>query len=140
MNPNDARLVRIYTRKQHGTVSSETPIKDTVENTAQFEVVVEGEAGVVLMDSGARYTLRISAIDLTELKNPNDPGVNDFTQTFDEAFIGGAWRPQYTKVITVTLRDVAAVRDHTLRYFATLNSYNNTVDSAIESLPFSLMQ
>jgi hypothetical protein len=137
MNPNDARLVRIYTRKQNGVVADETPIGGTNGGTASFEVVVEGEAGDVLGASGAPYQLRISAIDLTDVNNP-ESAQNDFTQDANAAFQAPDW-PQFRKVFTVALNDVPAVRNHTLRYMATLNAANE-VDSAIESELFSLTQ
>jgi hypothetical protein len=137
MNPNDARLVRIYTRKQGGVVSDETPIGGTVGNAAQFEVVVEGEAGNTLGGSGQPYQLRISAIDLTDVNNP-ESAQNDFTQDANAAFQPPDW-PQFRKVFTVALNNVPAVRNHTLKYMATLNSANE-VDSAIESELFSLTQ
>jgi hypothetical protein len=137
MNPNDAKLVRIYTRKQGGAVSDETPIGGTNGNNAQFEVVVEGEAGAVLGGSGAPYQLRISAIDLTDVDNPNS-AQNNFSQAADAAFQAPDW-PQFEKVFTVSLNNVNDVQNHTLRYMATLNAANE-VDSAIESDLFSMTQ
>ena len=138
MNPNEARLVRIYTRQLNGVVADETPIGDTAGIAAQFEVVVEAEAGATLGGSLQPYQLRISAIDLTDVTNPNS-GANNFTQNANAAFDPAIGWPQFRQVFTVLLNDVPAIRNHTLRYMATLNSANE-VDSAIESDLFSLTQ
>jgi hypothetical protein len=141
VNPNDARLNRIYTQKANGgapNVADLTPIGGTSGNTANFEVVVEGEAGNVLGGSGQPYTLTISAIDLTDVRNPNDAN-NAFTVTVNEAFSGANGWPLYRKVFPIQLNDVNAVRDDLLKYFAVLNSQNE-VDSSAESDVFSLSQ
>jgi hypothetical protein len=141
VNPNDAQLVRIYTQKTNTLVPSIpdlTPIGGTAGNTADFEVVVEGEAGNVLGASAQPYTLTISAIDLTDVRNPNDAN-NIFTVTVNEAFNAANGWPKYQKVFKITLNDVPAVRDDLVKYFAVLNSQNE-VDSSAESQVFSLTQ
>jgi hypothetical protein len=141
VNPNDARLTRIYTQKANGgapNVADLTPIGGTSGNATNFEVVVEGEAGNVLGASGQPYRLTLSAIDLTDVRNP-DGGGNTFTIAVNEAFDGASGWPLYRKVFNVQLNDVSAVRDDLLKYFAVLNSANE-VDSSVESDVFSLSQ
>jgi len=142
MNPNHSQLIRIYTQKTNGGVAAApdlTPIGGTVGDIADFEVVIEGEAGTVLGDSGAPYTLALSAIDLTDVNNPNS-AANVFTHTFNEAWTKALWlSPTYRKVVKVTLNDVPSVRGDMLRYMAVLNAQNQ-VDSSIESEIFTLTQ
>jgi hypothetical protein len=141
VNPNEARLTRIYTQKANTGVASVedlTPIGGTSGNATNFEVVVEGEAGNVLGNSAQPYTLTLSAIDLTDVRNPNGGG-NDFTITVNEAFNGTSGWPLYRKVFNVQLNDVGAVRDDLIKYFAVLNSQNE-VDSSVESDVFTLSQ
>jgi hypothetical protein len=141
VNPNDAQLVRIYTQKTNGgspSIPDLTPIGGTAGNTADFEVVVEGEAGDVLAGSGQPYTLTISAIDLTDVSNPNDAN-NLFTKTVAESFSAAFGWPRYRKVFNIQLNDVPAVRDDLVQYFAVLNSQNQ-VDSSVESPRFTLTQ
>jgi hypothetical protein len=142
MNPNDAQLVRIYTQKSNGgqpTGPDLTPIGGTAGNVADFEVVVEGEAGRVLGNSGAPYRLTVSAIDLTDVNNPNS-AANVFSHTFSEAWTTALWlSPNYRKVIRVRLNNVAAVKGDMLRYMAVLNAQNE-VDSSVESPVFTLTQ
>lgn len=141
MNPNEARLNRIYTQKTNGgapSIPDLTPIGGTNGNTADFEVVVEGEAGNVLGASGQPYTLTITSIDLTDVRNPND-GDNVFTVTVNEAFDATNGWPLYRKVFRIPLNNVTVVRDDLVKYFAVLNSQNE-VDSSIESDVFSLSQ
>lgn len=141
MNPNEARLTRIYTQKANGgapSVADLTPIGGTSGNATNFEVVVEGEAGNVLGASAAPYTLTLSAIDLTDVRNPNGGG-NTFSITVNEAFNAANGWPLYRKVFNIQLNDVGSVRDDLLKYYAVLNSQNE-VDSSVESDVFSLSQ
>jgi hypothetical protein len=141
VNPNEARLTRIYTQKTNGGapgVEDLTPIGGTNGNVADFELVVEGEAGAVLGASAQPYTLTISAIDLTDVRNPND-GNNAFTITVNEAFNAASGWPLYRTVFRIQLNDVPSVRDDLLKHFAVLNSQNE-VDSSVESQVYSLSQ
>jgi hypothetical protein len=141
VNPNEARLTRIYTQKANGgaaNVADLTPIGGTNGNAANFEVVVEGEAGNVLGNSAQPYTLTLSAIDLTDVRNPNDAN-NTFTITVNEAFNAASGWPLYRKVFNVQLNDVSLVRDDLIQYIAVLNSQNE-VDSSVQSDVFALSQ
>ena len=141
MNPNEARLTRIYTQEANGGVANVedlTPIGGTSGNATSFEVVVEGEAGNVLGNSSQPYRLTLSAIDLTDVRNPEGGG-NTFTITVNEAFDSGSGWPLYRKVFNVQLNDVSAVRNDLVKYFAVLNSQNE-VDSSVESDVFTLSQ
>lgn len=43
MNPNDAQLIRVYTRNASGSVADYTP--NITNGTHSFQVVLEAEAG-----------------------------------------------------------------------------------------------
>lgn len=136
MNPNDAELVRIYTASLSG-FPDQTPITGTTPNTdVQFKVIVEGEAGEVLGQSGQPYDLTIQALDIT---NGTNPGAS-FTQAAPGAFMAPNW-PNYKNEFTVTIlaADVPAINGHLLRYYAVLTSANQ-IDSFVESPLFLLQQ
>ncbi|NJP92028.1 hypothetical protein HCN51_21620 [Nonomuraea sp. FMUSA5-5] len=60
MGPNDAELVQVYTRNVGKTIADVT-----FSSTADFEVVVEVEAGDAMFSAGAEYTVDIVVRDLT---------------------------------------------------------------------------
>ena len=139
MNANDAELVRVTTRRQGGSVFDRNPILGTSGNFAGFEVAVEGEAGDVLGDSGARYELRIEAFDITSGTNPHNES-NQFTQSVQQSFSAADGWPRMVKVFPVALNDVLAVRGHLLKYYASISGEGWEVFSCVESLPFILHQ
>lgn len=72
MHDNDAQLVRVYPREEGGRISEETFPSD-----AEFEVVVEAEAGTTIHGTGAKYFIQIvvrDLIDFTIVKKENLEG------------------------------------------------------------------
>ena len=59
MGPNDAELVRVWTREVGGTIGDET-----FPHNAAFEVVVEAEAGLAIFNSGAQFQTGLVVRDL----------------------------------------------------------------------------
>ncbi|MEU4513623.1 hypothetical protein AB0G05_29340 [Nonomuraea wenchangensis] len=74
MGPNDAELVQVYTRNLGKTIADVT-----FDSSADFEVVVETEAGAALFTTGGAFTADIVVRDLTANDNiPYTPGpIND---------------------------------------------------------------
>lgn len=60
MGPNDAQLVRVFTREAGGAVSD-----TTAASGSDFEIVVEAEAGLALHSYGGQYEIGIVVRDLT---------------------------------------------------------------------------
>src|SRR5262249_52295337 len=67
MNANDATLTELTTAYTGSTVEDNAP---NAPVDASFDLVVEAVAGNALGNSGAPYTLTISAIDLTAVSQP----------------------------------------------------------------------
>jgi hypothetical protein len=133
-NAQDAKLVRITTRALGGSVSNQIPLTAGKDN--RFEVVVEGIAGTLLSTSGQPYSLDIVAFDISAGTNPHS-GDNNFTQRKSEAFDAVHGWPSKVATFTVTLKDIAAIQGHLLRYYAILTSTNQIV-SFVESPLFLL--
>ena len=70
MNPNDAAVVRVFTRQGSGGVPDYTP---NITNGPHAFQVVEAEAGTVLGNSSQPYQLRVEALDITAGDNPGAP-------------------------------------------------------------------
>jgi hypothetical protein len=62
MNGSDARIVRLFTARSGGLVEDDTPNASSPRAT-QFDLILQAEAGGILGDSGANYTLTIIAVD-----------------------------------------------------------------------------
>lgn len=151
MNPNDAKLMSVYTRETNGSIPSDclrvsgAPDGENVS----FEVVVEARAGWVLGNSGAPYVLSLVAFDITLGHNAEPCAA--FTKTIVENFTNTAgnsspW-PEYKSVFPVILTrtQADALVGHVLQYTVTLinpppgsGSLANIV-SFIRSEPFILV-
>lgn len=59
--PNDCEIARVFTRRP-GQVIADT----TFRTDETFEVVVEGEVGQTLLDSGAPYEIGVTVRNLTD--------------------------------------------------------------------------
>ena len=141
---NDATIVRVYTREYNGTIEDLTPSVSTGGH--QFEVVVEAEAGKVRAGNSSRYTITLTAFDITAGNsaanisaafNPATPTA-PLKQTFETTKsdlppAGGlsagvtdnvtAW-PAYEQkfIITLTANEAANAVGHIFRYTATLQA------------------
>ncbi|NIR48737.1 hypothetical protein GWO43_09895 [candidate division KSB1 bacterium] len=103
MGPNDAELVRVYTREIGGTIADVTFPFDK-----DIEVVVEAEAGTALFDSGGQFDLRVFVRNLKANGGKNDPilvplkgksGNADVVQT--SGAFGSGWDAQATNFIFI---------------------------------------
>lgn len=140
-NPNDADLVRIYTREAGGTIAATTPHVSTGGHS--FEVVVEAEAGSVIGGSLQPYTISLVAFDLTAGANPGAPfSTSTAGQHFDNVSGNISVWPSYEERFTITLTaaQATAVANHVLQYTAALVSGGtNPVTSFAQSPLFILL-
>jgi len=61
MHPNDVQLIRVYARERKGKI-----VDKTFPSDAEFEVVVEAEAGKSIHGGGGKFSIHIVVRDLTD--------------------------------------------------------------------------
>ncbi len=90
MDANDARIARLYTAQAGGLVEDNTPNANS-PTPNQLDLILQAEAGGVLGNSGANYTLTFTAInDDTAAPEPNlNPVGNPFKEQFNA---GDGWK------------------------------------------------
>jgi hypothetical protein len=141
MNANDATLTELTTAQTGSTVEDNAP---NAPAGASFDLVVEAVAGTALGNSGAPYTLTISAIDLTAVNQPWPPQI--LRQAFDAATgwkLSGAG-PDYECSQTFPVAVPGGgpggpLAGHTLQYVASLVSQGAQIVSILQSDPFVLV-
>jgi hypothetical protein len=143
VNANDAQLIEVLTAQHGSTVEDNAPNAPAPGQAAatSYDVVIEGNAGNVIGNSGAPYTLSVTAMDLTTMQaatnldpavgaqffsaptwNKNGPGDFDTQQSF-----------------TITVPSPNPYAGHVLQYVASLVSANYQVVSILQSEPFTLV-
>jgi hypothetical protein len=87
MNASDARIVRLFTAQVDGTVEDNTP-NANAQVPDQFDLILQAEAGAVLGDSGANYTMTFAAIndDMVTRQVSLIPPGNPFQEEWSSAF------------------------------------------------------
>jgi hypothetical protein len=87
MNASDARIVRLFTVQVEGTVEDNTP-NARARVPDQFDLILQAEAGAVLGDSGANYTLAFSAIndDMVTRQVSLNPAGNPFKEEWSATY------------------------------------------------------
>jgi hypothetical protein len=115
----------------NGTVPDSTITLDA----NRFEVVVEAEAGDDLVGLNVNYTLTLEAFDFTRGENPKDLEP-DFSKTVTAPFVA-----QVTQSFTVTVIDLANVKNHIFIYTAMLiaGTGSQTVASFAQSPLFTII-
>ncbi len=140
MNPLDAQIERVYTRRTGVDVPDTTPnltpgAPSPLAHT--FELVVEATSGDILANTGAPYTLSIVAHDIT-VGTVADP--SRFSQvTSGESFLTTntpPW-PAYKRAFRINVTGFG-LSGHIFKYYATLVSANQNVVSFAESPLFML--
>jgi len=109
MGPNDAQLVRVFTREAGGAISDET-----AKSGSAFEIVVEAEAGYALHSTGGKYDFGIVVRNLTTSSSihtdtlsglfgdanwPADKLANQFVFTLPAAMVTAALAKNIFEVI-----------------------------------------
>jgi hypothetical protein len=83
MNSNDAKIADLYTTATGGLVEDDAPNAGP-PRAAGFDLILQAEAGSTIGNSGATYTLSITAVD--ENSGGAVPGLNPTGTPFAEAF------------------------------------------------------
>jgi hypothetical protein len=65
MNANDARISRLFTTTDGGNAQDDSPNEVGGAVQGAFDLILEAEAGNVIGDSGAQYTLRLNVFDVS---------------------------------------------------------------------------
>lgn len=140
MNANDATLTVLATAQSGSTVADSAP---NAPAGPGFDLILHAAAGSALGSCGARYTLTISAIDLTTATQAWP------TQAYQQAFDPGhGWElsgpgPDYqcTQTFPVTIPGGAGgpLAGHVLQYVASLISHGAQIIAIIQSHPFVLV-
>ena len=141
MNANDAMLTALVTAQTGSTVADTAP---NAPASASFDLIIRAAAGSALGNSGAHYTLTISAIDLTAVSQGWP------TQTLHQAFdTANGWElrgagPDYQCTQTVPVPVPGGgpggpLAGHTLQCVASLVSQGAQIASIINSAPFVLV-
>jgi hypothetical protein len=142
MNANDAKLTEITTAQSGSSVEDSAP---NAPAQPGFDIVVEAVAGNAIGNSGAPYTLTITAMDLTDVAPATDLNpVLTGPQFFDGPT---GWKPngpdfEYSATFPITVPVTAGARKyagHVLQYVASLVNHNGQIVSILESDPFVLV-
>jgi len=99
MNPNDASIRRIYTRKQAGTV-----VDQTLVVTDPNDLVIEWEAGATINSLAVNLTLVVATRNV--VTNAIEPA--PLTQTISVTTDGTPNETGYTQVINIPANTLAA--------------------------------
>jgi hypothetical protein len=90
MNANDARIARVYTSAAGGVTEDNSPNAGP-PRAGTFDLIVQLEAGNVLGQSGANYTLTITAIN--DDTGAAVAGLEPAGSPFSEQFQVPDWQP-----------------------------------------------
>jgi hypothetical protein len=141
MNANDATLTELSTAHTSSTVGDNAP---NAPADATFDLVIEAVAGTAVGNSGAPYTLTISAIDLAAVGQPWPPQV--LAQAFHPAtgwkLSGAGPHYKYTQTIPIAVPGGGPggpLAGHTLQFVASLVSQGAQIVSIIQGDPFVLV-
>jgi hypothetical protein len=141
VNANDAMLTELASAQSGSTIGDTAP---NASGASSFDLVLRAVAGSALGNSGAPYTLTISAVDLTAVSQGWP------TQTLHQAFdAANGWQlsgtgPNYqcTQTVPVPVPGGAPggpLAGHTLQCVASLVSQGAQVASIVHSAPFVLV-
>jgi hypothetical protein len=141
VNANEATLTGLATAQSGSTVETTAP---NAPAAGSFDLILQAAAGSALGNSGTRYTLSISAIDLTAVTQ----GWPTLTlhQVFDTAngweLSGPGPGYQCTHTVAVPVHGGGSggpLAGHTLQCVASLISQGAQVVSIVHSNPFVLV-
>jgi hypothetical protein len=143
MNANDAQLIEVLTCQHGSTIEDNAPnapAPGAPASAPSFDLVIEGNAGNVIGNSGGPYTLTATAIDLTTMTPATALSLGPVTQNFS----GPTWKPNgpddYDTQQSFTIAVPAGqFTNHVLLYVASLVSVNDQVVSILTSEPFTLV-
>ena len=143
MNTNDARLARLFTAADGGTVEDDTPTATGTTPVNKFDLWLQGEAGNAVGSGGGQYTLNIVAFDVTT--GNIEPALLPVAPTFPttEQFQAGApnnWNAaggssnDFVKLEKYDIDNIPAnLKGHVFYYIASLVSANFQIVSIKQS-------
>jgi hypothetical protein len=143
VNANDAQLIEVLTAQHGSTIQDNAPNAPAPGQAAAatFDVIIEGNAGNVIGNSAAPYTLTVTAMDLTAVTaaanlNPVIPAQSFAVPLWNK---NGPDDYDTQQSFTVTVPSPNPYAGHVLQYVASLVSVNDQVVSILQSEPFTLV-
>ena len=141
MNAHHAALTGLTTAHTGSTLADPAPNAPAADT---FDLILHAAAGRALGNSGAPYTLTISAIDLTAVTQgwPTQTLHQAFDATCGWTLHGAGPDYQYTQTVTVPVPGGGPggpLAGHTLQCVASLISHDAEIVSIIHSNPFVLV-
>ena len=155
MNPNDARITRVYTQESGGATAA---IENTAPNATQpnpaatFDVVVELDAGSIVANARSPYQVFLVTFDETlgqtlggAFTGPLPTVTTNFEPGGPWVAVSGSGAPDF-ELLAVTTFNVADIPTtpqrplpHILKCYAALVSTGNQFVNAVESEPFVIV-
>jgi hypothetical protein len=142
MNANDARFSQLFVAGNNSKVQDDSPNESGGAAGNDFDLLLKAEAGGVLGDSGAAYTLFITAYDVTA--GTAEPDLNPFAVPNKENFnAANNWVASGDDFVKEEKYDInvgaGVTRGHVFQYTATLIADNFEVVAIIQSDLFALV-
>jgi hypothetical protein len=142
MNANDARFSQLFVAGNDSKVQDDSPNESGGAAGNDFDLLLKAEAGGVLGDSGAAYTLFITAYDVTA--GTAEPDLNPFAVPNKENFnAANNWVASGDDFVKEEKYDInvgaGVTRGHVFQYTATLIADNFEVVAIIQSDLFVLV-
>jgi hypothetical protein len=136
LDADDARLSQIFVATTGSSVANDTPNAGNPPATT-FDLIITGEAGNSIGNSGRGYTLSFQAVDLTTGTLAPAP----FNNVLAQAFNNLPWKPlgaglDFVAIQTFSITLPPNVRGHIFQYTASLITNNSDIISFIKSDQF----
>jgi hypothetical protein len=143
VNANDAQLIEVITAQHGSTVEDNAPNAPAPGQVAatSYDLVIEGNAGNVIGNSGAPYTLTVTAMDLTAMTAAGNLNPTVPAQSFSLPLWNKNGPDDYDtqQSFTINVPNPNPYAGHILQYVASLVSVNDQVVSILQSEPFTLV-
>lgn len=126
MGPNNAELVRVFTRQTGGVIADMT-----FPSNIAFEAIIDCEAGAAIHDTGARYEIKINVVDFSAMRSVAKSAI---VATGSLGDIG--WPNQAQQFVFPILAPGALNEGHICKIFASLkvgvaNPYASLAESPL---------
>jgi hypothetical protein len=143
VNANDAQLIEVLTCQHGSTVEDNAPNAPggNQNAAASYDVVIEGNAGNVIGNSGGPYTLNVTAMDLTTMTVAANLNPTIGAQSFSAPTWNKNGPDDYDtqQSFAINVPNPNPLAGHVLQYVASLVSVNDQVVSILRSEPFTLV-
>lgn len=130
MGPNDAEIIRVYTRQAGSQVAD-----DTIDSGSNAEVVIEAEAGSALFSLQAQYHIGLFVLDLITGQQIN------FTTPLDAGQLGKPrWvNPASQFTYSITSAELTQHKGHLCRAHAYVLIGGSQFDASFAESPVFLV-